>query len=170
MTEIQFPRSPSHLQREPVQILLRGGQLLTGEIHIPDGMPLVNYLRIRRLFLNLTSVRQKASLEGGDGPFGHLSIRLSNIVWVVPLDSSLHVSSTLAPAESGRTVELQLVDNLNLTVRLNISEEQRMSDYLDSNSGFLPLFEAKIQPDDRVVERLAVNHEAILAIREVPRV
>lgn len=169
MTEIQFPRSPGHLQREPVQILLRGGQTLTGEIHIPTGMPLVNYLRIRRLFLNLTSVRQKGPPEG-EGPFGHLSIRLSNIVWVVPLEPSLHVSSTLAPAEPGRTVELQLVDGFDLTVTLNISEDQRMSDYLDSNSGFLPLFEARIQPDDQVVERLAVNHEAILAIREVPRI
>ena len=168
MTQLQFPRSPSHLQQEPVQILLRGGQTLSGEIHIPDGMPLMNYLRLKRLFLNLTSVRQQG-LPENEGPFGHLSIRLSNIVWVVPLGQSLHVSSTLAPAEPGRTVELQLVDGFNLTVTLNISEDQRMSDYLDSNSGFLPLFEAKIQPGDRVVERLAVNHEAILAIREVPR-
>jgi hypothetical protein len=168
MTELPYPRNPSHLVKEPVQVLLRGGQVLTGELHIPDGMPLVNYLRVRRLFLNLTSVRRIGLDEEGD-PYGHLSIRLSNIVWVIPLDPSLHVSSTLTPAESGRTVELQLVDNRNLTVTLNIADEQRMSDYLDSNSGFVPLFEAKIQPGDRMVERLAVNHEAILAIREVNR-
>ena len=166
MTELPYPRNPSHLIKEPVQVLLRGGQVLTGELHIPDGMPLVSYLRVRRLFLNVTSVQREGADEGGD-PYGHLSIRLSNIVWVIPLDPSLKVSSNLTPAESGRTVELHLVGDRKLTVTLNMAEEQRMSDYLDSNSGFVPFFDARIQPGDRLVERLAVNHEAILAIREV---
>jgi hypothetical protein len=56
---------------------------------------------------------------------------------------------------------------MTLTVDLSISEEQRMSDFLGANSGFIPLLSARIQADSAVIPRLAVNHEAILAIREL---
>lgn len=167
MNEIPFPSSPGHLQREPVLVLLRGGKLIHGDIHLAEGMPLINYLRIRRLFLNLTSVRGIES-EMGTPPFGHLSLRLSNIVWVVPLESSLDLTSSFTTSDLGRFVELHLVDERRLRVTLNMSENQRMSDYLDSNTGFVPLFEARVEPEGQVVPRMAVNHEAILAIREVP--
>jgi len=168
MNTVPFPRTPPHLQKEEVQLLLRGGQPLEGTIHIPDGMPLLNFLGLRRFFLNLTSVREVGSEEEKD-PVAHLSVRLSNVVWVIPMERSLHLSTALIPAEVGRTVELQLVDGTTLKVMLNISDEQRMSDYLDANSGFVPLFEARDLSTSRVIPRLAVNHEAILAIREVPR-
>ena len=166
MTKTDFPRAPSHSQQKAVQVLLRGGQALDGFIHVPEGMPLLNFLGIRRFFLNLTSV-QKAGGETGEGPVEHLSLRLSNVVWVIPMDPSLHLSTASTPAEIGREVELHLVDGVNLTVTLNIADEQRMSDYLDANSGFVPLFEARVPSPSRVIERLVVNHEAILAIREV---
>ena len=130
-------------------------------------MPLINYLRIRRLFLNLTSVR-RIDAETGEPPYGHLSIRLSNIVWVVPLETTLDLASSFTTADVGRVVELHLVDEKKLRVTLNMSENQRMSDYLDSNTGFVPLFEARVEPEGQVVPRMAVNHESILAIREVP--
>lgn len=167
MNEIPFPGGTNHLQREPVLVLLRGGHLLQGDIHVADGMPLINYLRIRRLFLNLTSVR-RIDRETGESPHGHLSIRLSNIVWVVPLESSLELTSGFTPTDLGRVVELHLVDDKRLRVTLNMSENQRMSDYLDANTGFVPLFQAQVEPEGQVVSRMAVNHEAILAIREVP--
>ena len=64
-------------------------------------------------------------------------------------------------------VELQLVDDLTLNVGLNLAQEQRMSDYLDSNAAFIPLWDAKVLSSSEVIERLAVNHEAIFAIREL---
>jgi len=166
MTTSAFPRAPSHLQQKAVQVLLRDGHSLDGMIHIPEGMPLLNFLGIKRFFLNLTSVRRTEPQETAD-PVEHLSLRLSNVVWVVPLEGTLHISTALAPTTASRAVELQLVDGLTLTVDLNIAEEQRMSDYLDANSGFIPLWSARLQSSSRVIDRLAVNHEAILAIREV---
>lgn len=168
MNTVPFPRTPPHLQKKEVQVLLRGGQSLEGTIHIPDGMPLLNFLGMRRFFLNLTSVQDLGS-GGEKDPVAHLSVRLSNVVWVIPREPSLHLSTASIPAELGRTVELRLVDGTTLKVMLNIADEQRMSDYLDANSGFVPLFEARDLSTSRVIPRLAVNHEAILAIREVPR-
>jgi hypothetical protein len=157
---------PGHLARREVQLRLRGGVTISGTIHIPEGQPLLHFLGLRKHFLNLTSARY------GDAPqaeelLPHLSIRLSNVVWVIPLDTSLHVSAAADPVGSSRIVELQLVDGLTLNVILNLAEEQRMSDYLDSNVAFIPLWDAKVLSSSRVIERLAINHEAILAIREL---
>lgn len=164
--ENAFPRNSPHLKQKPVRVLLRGGESLDGEIHLPDGMPLLNFLRTKRFFLNLTAVRPTDAAKDEE-VIEHLSLRLSNVVWVVPLESSLHVSTALAPTNSSRAVELRLVDGVTLRVELNISEEQRMSDFLDANSGFVPLLSAHIQSEAEAIHRLAVNHEAILAIREV---
>jgi hypothetical protein len=129
-------------------------------------MPLLNFLGVKRYFLNLTSVQQGDG-TGSAETLEHLSIRLSNVVWVIPLEGTLHISTASAPTGASRTVELQLVDDYTLKVDLNIAEEQRMSDYLDANSGFVPLFSAKLESRSQVIDRLAVNHEAILAIREL---
>jgi hypothetical protein len=166
MTSNAFPRAPSHLEQKTVQVLLRGGQSLEGTIHIPEGLPLLNFLGGKRYFLNLTSVR-KTGAPTDEGPVDHLSLRLSNLVWVIPMDVTLHVSTAASPTVSSRTVELQLVDGLTLSVDLEVAEEQRMSDYLDGNPGFVPLWSARILSASRTIERLAVNQEAILAIREV---
>ena len=87
---------------------------------------------------------------------------------MVPLERSLELTSGFTTSDLGRFVELHLVDERRLRVTLNMAENQRMSDYLDSNTGFVPLFEARVEPEGQVVPRMAVNHEAILGIREVP--
>jgi hypothetical protein len=166
MTSSAFPRGQSHLQKKAVQVRLRGGQSLEGVIHIPEGLSLLHFLGTKKYFLNLTSVRQAGDPED-HATIDHLSLRLSNVVWIVPLDGTLHISTASLPADSSRTVELQLVDGARLTVNLNIAQEQRMSDYLDANWSFLPLWSARLPSTSQVIERLAVNHEAILAIREV---
>ena len=166
MTSNAFPRGASHLQRKRVEVLLRGGRALEGIIHVPEGQPLLHFLGMKRYFLNLTDVTGKDP-AGGETLAAHLSLRLSNLVWMIPLDETLHISTAPPPADSTRTVELQLVDGVTLTVTLNISNEQRMSDYLDSNPGFLPLWEARVPESGQFIERLAVNHEAIMAIREL---
>ncbi len=168
MVSSDFSRSTSHLQRKLVRVLLRGGHSLEGMIHIPEGLPLLHFLGTKRYFLNLTSVKRLGPDPSNQDPFDHLSLRLSNLVWIVPLDGTLHVSTASTPTGAPRLVELQLVDGTVLRVTLNIAEEQRMTDYLDANSGFVPLWSAEVQTSDEVIERLAVNHEAILAVRELP--
>lgn len=168
MTSHAFPVGPSHLEKKAVRVRLRGGRSLEGMIHIPESLSLLHFLGTKKYFLNLTSVTQPEGTEAGN-LLDHLSLRISNVVWIVPLDGTLHVSGTALPAVSSRPVELHLVDGIKLNVDLNIAEEQRMSDYLDANWAFLPLWSARVPSTSEVIERLAVNHEAILAIRELPR-
>jgi hypothetical protein len=167
MPNTPFPRDPEHLKQKKVRLLLLGGQVLEGSVHIPDGQSMLHFLRMKRHFLNLTAVRRPGPPEDEEA-LPHLSLRLSMLVWIIPLDDTLHVSTGSVPPGASRLVELQLVDEVTLKVTLNISEEQRMSDYLDGNTGFLPLWSAEVEETGELVERLAVNHEAILAIRELP--
>lgn len=169
MTQNTFSRGPAHLEKKPVRVRLRGGRSLEGVIHIPEGLSLLHFLGTKKYFLNLTSVRFSDAPES-QTTIDHLGLRLSNVVWIIPQEGTLHVSSASVPMESSRAVEIGLVDGVVLAVRLHISEEQRMSDYLDANWAFLPLWSARLAATSETIERMAVNHEAILSIREVEEI
>jgi hypothetical protein len=126
----------------------------------------VGFLGMKKFFLNLTDVRWLDG-RGGEDPLPHLSIRLSQIIWVAPLDRALPLSTGMTPSSDGREVEFHLVDDLTLEVTLGIANEQRMSDYFDSNPSFIPLRSVRTAAGTEALDRLAVNHEAILAIREL---
>jgi hypothetical protein len=167
MTGSALNQASSLLEPKAVEVLLRGGQSLIGMIHVPEGQPLLGFLGMRKYFLNLTDVRP-ADATGNETALEHLSVRISNVVWVIPMDETLHMSGASSPLNSHRSVELRLVDAVTLIVSLNIAREQRMTDYMDSNDDFIPLWNARVASSAaEVIERLAVNHTAILAIREM---
>jgi hypothetical protein len=153
------------LHRRPVRVRLRGGFTLHGHIHVAEGQSLCGFLSAGRFFLNLTEVRREDDSEREELP--HLSVRLRQIIWVEPLDPALRLSSAAIASEEARSIELHLEGGSRLRVELNVSSETRMSDYLDANPWFIPLWYVHIVGDERVVERVALNHFAILTIREV---
>ncbi len=64
-------------------------------MHVAEGQSLIGFLDSRKAFLNLTSVRW---LDGrGEGSLPHLAIRISQIVWIVPQDPFLSLSSAIVP-------------------------------------------------------------------------
>lgn len=160
------PSASLYLRQRPVRVLLRGNRSLEGHVHISEGQSLVGFLGMKKYFLNLTSVRWLDG-RGGEGALPHLSIRISQIVWVEPADGDLPLSTGISPTGGAREVELQLIGDVTLHVTLGIADEMRMSDYFDSNPAFIPLRAARLGEGREPVERLAVNHEAILTIREL---
>jgi hypothetical protein len=155
-----------HLQRKPVSVLLRGSRALRGSIHIAEGQALAGFLWMKKHFLNLTAVRWEDSSMGSSS-LPHLSVRMANVIWVAPEDGSLYLTSAERPPGTGREAELHLVGGLTLVVTLHIADELRTSDYFDSAPSFIPLRNVRIPSSARTIDRLAVNHEAVLAIREL---
>jgi hypothetical protein len=166
MANPSFPQQPTHLQTRAVKVLLRGNRSLEGLIHIPEGQALLTFLDMKKFFVNLTSVRW-SDAPPDEEPMAHLSIRMSSIIWVVPIDQALHLTMGPGPTDAGREVELHLVDGWSLNLTLNIAGEQRMSDYFDLNVSFTSLWNARLLSSGQTLERIAVNHDAILAIREI---
>ncbi len=156
----------ANFETKRVQVLLRGNRLLTGRIHVLAGQSLIAFLQAKRHFLNLTQARWVGGVTS-DRVVPHFALRLNQVIWVGLLDGDIPLTSGVEPETSDRMVELHLVDNASLNVMLHIATEQRMSDYFDLNAGFVPLRNAQVTPSGEVHRVLAVNHEAILAIREI---
>ncbi|MGD2069251.1 MAG: hypothetical protein PVI57_11305 [Gemmatimonadota bacterium] len=152
------------LKRRSVRVRLRRGSTLRGRIHIPEGQSLTEFLGSKLFFLNLTEVLWEA---GGEKPLPHLSVRLSQVTWVEPLDPALSLSSARPPAEEERRVELHVGGFTKLHVQLKVARETRMSDYLDANPSFIPLWAVRVPGEVTVVDRVALNHDAIEAVREL---
>jgi hypothetical protein len=154
------------ISKKRVQLLVGQGRILEGDVHIPDGQALVGFLGTRKHFLNLTSV---AGMPGGadEAPIAHLAVRVDQVVWIRPLDPEFALSTVVGPNARPRGVRLLLVGGKALAVKMRISNEQRLTDYFDSNTGFIPLYDAQIDGSDQTMPELAVNHRAILALQEL---
>ena len=155
------------LRQRAVRVRLRKNRALTGQIHISDGPSLTAFLSGKLFFLNLTDVLWEGTTE--DNRLPHLSVRLDEIIWVEPLEANLHLSSAALPSEESRDVELHVDRDLKLHGHLNVARETRMSDYLDANPGFLPLWSVRIIGGGEPLDRVALNHSAIEVIRELER-
>lgn len=155
------------LNRRAVRVRLLDNRILTGQIHISEGQSLTTFLGTKRHFLNLTEV----TWVGGDQdePLPHQSVRLNRIVWVEPVDAGLHLSSATLPSEEPRSVEIQVAGQTRLQVKMNVARETRMTDYLDANPDFIPLYSVRIVGTSELVERAALNHGAIEVICELER-
>lgn len=156
------------LNRRPVRIRLRNGRRLSAQVHITEGQSLSTFLSTKLHFLNLTDVRWTDG--GADEAMDHLGVRIDQIVWVEPVDPGLHLSSAALPSDETRNVELQVSGATGwdrLHVQMNVSRETRMSDYLDANPGFIPLWSVQVVETGETVERAALRHGAILVIREL---
>jgi hypothetical protein len=153
------------LNRRSVRVHLRGGRSFVGTIHIAEGQSLAGFLSSKRYFVNLTNVRWEDAAEAG--PFPHLSVRIRQIIWVEPLDPELRLTSAIVPPEDSREVELQVDGGTRLSVQMSVARETRMTDYLDANPAFIPLWAVRVAGRDHVVERVALNHDAIHVIREL---
>lgn len=153
------------LLRRPVRVRLHGRRAVTGQIHIPEGQALSAFLTSKQFFVNLTDVRWEDAPEAD--PLPHLSVRLAQIVWVEPADEALHLSTAAIPSDASRKVELYVDSGLRLQVELNVAQETRMTDYLDANAAFLPLWSVQVPTESRTIERVLLNHSAIEVIREL---
>lgn len=153
------------LIRRAVRVRLLGDRVLTGQVHITEGQSLTNFLSGKHHFVNLTEVT-RSDTPGAD-PLPHLAVRLTQVVWVEPLDAALHLSSASLPSDEPRSVELHVPGRMRLHVKMNVARETRMSDHLEANPGFIPLYAVRIVGTGTLVERVALNHGAIELICEI---
>lgn len=157
----------SHLQRRRVRIRLRGSRIVEGDLHIAEGRSLVDFLSVKKHFVNLTTVGWTGDPMAGPEKVPHLAVRMSQILWVEPMDPDLDLTSSLETFGAGRPVQLYLEGDIVLRVELHLAEEHRMSDYLDANDAFIPFRNARMPQIADEREAVAVNHSAILAVREL---
>lgn len=157
-------RQYSQFLRRLVRLTVSGGRVVEGNIHVTEGQSLSVFLTTRRTLASLTEARW---IGPGMQVLPHLALRTSKIVWAGSLDDALPVAGNLRQLAKPRWAELTLEDGTLLHAGLFAGEEQRLTDYFDSAPAFLPVFQAVLAGSDKVLGPIAINTDAIIAIREI---
>ena len=157
------PRPASQFRRRLVRFVLQQGRVVEGNVHVTEGQSLSTFLTPRN-FVSLTEARW-VKPEGGVLP--HLAVRGDQILWSASLDDELPVSTMQPPVSRPRWAELTMVDGMVLNVGLYLADEQRLTDYVDSAAGYLPVLQGSVIGQNRLLGPVAVNRNAILTIREI---
>jgi hypothetical protein len=137
--------------------------VVEGNIHVTEGQSLTLFMTTRRFFANLTEVKW----VGESQQLEHLGLRAELIYWAAPLAEDMHVSATLPPTRRERWAELIMDDGTRIKVGLYIAEEQRLTDYIDAATGYLPVRDAIINGREESLGEIVVNTGSVMAIREI---
>lgn len=158
-------RAPvSQFTRRLVRFVMQGGGTVEGNIHVSERQSLCVYLTTRRYLTSLTEVRW----VGPDGKVvPHLAVRTDRIMYASSLDDDLPISTNSQPTIEPRWAEFTLDDGSVIDVGLHIAEEQRMTDYFDSAPVFVPVVQAMVVGQDRLLGPISVNMIRVIAIREI---
>jgi len=154
----------SQFTRRLVRFTMFGGRVIEGNIHVTEGQSLAVFLTTRRYLSSLTEARW---IGPGMQVLPHLAVRTDKIMFATSLDDGMPVSTNVRPTLSPRWAEFTLEDDSVMHVGLHIAEEQRMTDYFDSAPAFLPVIQASIVGQDRLLGPIAVNTSRIVAVREI---
>ena len=154
----------SQFTRRLVRFVMLGGRIVEGNIHVSEGQSLAVFLTTRRYLTSLTEARW---IGPGTQVLPHLAIRTDKIMYATSLDDGLPVSTNAPPTLSPRWAEFTLEDDSVMHVGLHIAEEQRMTDYFDSAPPFLPVVQASIVGQDRLLGPISVNTQKLTAVREI---
>ncbi|MGD8276729.1 MAG: hypothetical protein PVH00_01830 [Gemmatimonadota bacterium] len=150
-------------RRRLVRLVLQHGRVVEGNIHVTEGQALTTFVGVRP-FVSLTEARW-VSPEGEVVP--HLAVRSEQVLWTAALDDDIPVCTMRPPTSTPRWAELTMKDGTILHVGLYLADEQRLTDYVDSATGYLPVLQGSVVGQNRLLGPVAVNKNAILAIREI---
>ncbi len=145
-----------------LRIFLRDHRVLDGDARVPQGQTLATYLASRNRYVNLTTVEWLGTGE----TIPHMALKVNTILWASSPDGGLPIS-TGVPSAVSRRVELELTGGYLLGAGLLLVDQQRLTDYLRSAPGFLPLRQAELRPRGKTLGDIVVNHEAVNVVREV---
>jgi hypothetical protein len=142
--------------------------MLDAWLGIAESQSLAAFLSNRRTYMSVRDARWSNTTE----VLGHLVVRVDQTLWASVPGREVPISAAPASAPP-RAVELSLEGGLVIRGGMSVGTGQRLSDYLETASPFLPLHAAKLmkrarQPADVNVDLgdIAVNQSALLAVRE----
>lgn len=161
--QMERPRI-SQFTRRLVRFVMYGGRIVEGNIHVTEGQSLAVFLTTRRYLTSLTEARW---IGPGMQVLPHLAIRTDKIMYATSLDDGLPISTIARPTATPRWAEFTVEDGTIMHVGLHIAEEQRMTDYFDSAPLFLPVVQATIIGQERLLGPISVNTSRLIAVREV---
>lgn len=145
-----------------IRLFLRDHRILDADARVPRGQFLSGYLASRARYVNLTS----GCWLGTGEEVAHLALKVDNILWAASPDGELPLTGPQATA-SPRRVEVELEGGYMIAAGLLLVDDQRLTDYLHSAPGFVPLHDAELRPRGKELGDVVVNQHAVQLVREL---
>jgi hypothetical protein len=152
-----------------LRIFLRDFRMLEATVSLGDGQALASYFANRKSYVNLSA----AHWTGTGDDVRHAVLKVEQVLWAASLDNDIPLTSA-SVSTAGRAVEMQLDGGLMVRGALMLSDGQRLSDYLEIASPFVPVMHAQLLRSGRPPKKVNVqlggvvlNQEAIQAVWEV---
>jgi hypothetical protein len=145
-----------------LRLFLRDHRVLDADARVPHGQTLSTYLASRNRYVNLTDIEWLGTGER----VGHMALKVDTVLWAASQDGDLPLTGAISSA-AARRVDVELEGGYLIAAGLLLVDHQRLSDYLQSAPGFVPLRHAELRPRGKELGDIVVNHQAIQVVREV---
>ncbi len=151
-------------QPRRLQLVMRDGAVIEGQVQIGEDQSLVLFLNSRRNgWLNLT----RAQRAKGDEYPGHMILQTDHVVIAAAVDRNVQVTGAASPGVVERGVEIALVGGKMLQGYLHAGMQQRLSDVVAASGRFVGLTKATLLPDGRALGDIALHSGAIAFARDL---
>lgn len=135
-----------------LRIFLRDFRMVEATVSLAEGQALASYFANRKAYVNLRG----AHWAGTGEDIAHAALRVEQVLWAAAPDEDIPLTNA-SVATRGRLVEIQLDGGLLVQGRLILSEQQRLSDYLETAGQFVPMLRAQLLRSGRPPKKVNVN-------------
>lgn len=135
-----------------LRIFLRDFRMVEATVSLADGQALTSYFANRKAYVNLRG----AHWTGSGEDVAHAALRVDQVLWAAAPDGDVPLTNA-SQANRGRDVEVQLDGGLLVRGALIMSDQQRLSDYLDTAGQFVPMLHAQLLRSGRPPRKVNVN-------------
>lgn len=162
-----MPDSQRPLTRR-LRLFLRDFRMIEAYVSAAEAQSLTSYLSHRRRYINLRA----AHWADATSDHTHAALQVAQILWASAPDGDMPLVNSSGVSRS-REVEMQLEGGLLARGLLPIFEQQRLSDFLESTTSFIPTQSAVLLRSGRPPREanvdlgdIVVNQAALQAIWE----
>ena len=152
-----------------LRLFLRDFRMIEATISLSEGQSLTQYFASRKQYVNLRAAKWATSNDVTK----HAVLKIDQVLWAAALDNDIPLINAMAQ-NTPREVEIQLDGGLVVRAGLNVGENQRLSDYLESQPQFIPVRAAQLLRSGRPPKEVNValgdivlNQVAVQAIWEL---
>lgn len=135
-----------------LRIFLRDFRMVEATVNLAEGQALASYFSNRRAYVNLREAHWAAT---GDN-VAHAALRVTHVLWAAAPEGDIPLTNA-SVMNRGRLVEVQLDGGLLLRGGLVLSDQQRVSDYVETAGQFLPVLQAQLLRSGRPPKKVNVN-------------
>lgn len=152
-----------------LRLFLRDFRMIEAQISLAEGQSLAQYFASRKQYVNLRGAKWASTGEN----IRHAVLKIDQVLWAAALDNDIPLINAMGQL-TPRDVEVQLDGGLLIRAGLNVGDQQRLSDYLESQPQFVPMRAAQLMRSGRPPKEVNVtlgdivlNQIAVQAMWEV---